>query len=115
MTEGSIFAAMGGAETTFEFFAEIPKDDSLSDEVRAYREDFNECGGLIPSAAMRHMLGVSKQRWYQIKQEYGFVIYRHFEKDFVSYKVAMEFSKLHRPTGPANAAKAIKAIMADMK
>ena len=106
---------MGGAETTFEFFAEIPKDDSLSDEVRAYREDFNEAGGLIPQAAMSHMLGVSNQRWCQIRDEYGFKKYRHFKKDFVSYKVAMEFSKLHRPTGPANAAKAIKAIMTDLK
>jgi len=102
-------------EATFEFFKDIPQDESVSEKIRAYQADLKDAGGLMPSAAMPHMLGVSRQRWYQLRDEYGFVVYRHFEKDFVSYKVAMEFSKLHRPVGPANAAKAIQAIMADMK
>lgn len=102
-------------EATFEFFKEIPKDEALSEETRAYQADFNEAKGLIPSAAMPHMLGVSAQRWAQIRDEYNFTTYKHFGKQFVSFPVALEFSKLHRPVGPANAAKAIKAIIADMK
>ena len=103
-----------GAAATFEFFKDVPKDESLSDEVRAYHADFNECKGLIPSTAMPAMLGVSKQRWHQMKKKYAFKTYTHFGKDFVSYPVAIEFVKLKRPTGPADPAKAIQAIMADM-
>jgi hypothetical protein len=98
----------------FEFFKDIPKDKSISEEALAYAKDFNECKGLIPNAAMPDMLGVSRQRWHQIKNEHGFKVYTHFDKDFVSYPVAMEYCKIHRPTGPASPAKALKAIMADM-
>ena len=107
---------MDAAAPTFEFFKDVPKDESLSDEVKAYHNDFNECKGLLPAAAMPHMLGVSTQRWSQLKVEYGFKVYHHFGKQFVSYPVAMEFCKLRRPNqGPASPAKAIKAMMADLK
>mgnify|MGYP004220995207 CR=1 FL=1 len=100
---------------TFEFFKDIPKDDSVSEEAQAYYNDFNECGGLIPAAAMPHMLGVSRQRWYVIKKDFNFKVYKHFDKEFVSYPVAIEFCKVQRPNkGPASPAKAIKAIMADL-
>jgi len=100
---------------TFEFFKDIPKDDTVSEEAKAYYKDFNDCGGLIPAAAMPHMLGVSRQRWHQIKTEFHFKIYTHFDKEFVAYPVAIEYCKLHRPSGPKSPAKAIKAIMADMR
>ena len=100
---------------TFEFFKDIPKDDSVSEEAQAYYNDFNECGGLIPAAAMPHMLGVSRQRWYVIKKDFNFKVYKYFDKEFVSYPVAIEFCKVQRPNkGPASPAKAIKAIMADL-
>jgi hypothetical protein len=98
----------------FEFFKDIPKDKSVTEEALAYGRDFNECKGLLPAAAMPSMLGVSRQRWHQIKHEYDFKIYHHFDKEFVSYPVAMEYCKLHRPSGPRDPAGAIKAIMADM-
>jgi len=112
---GEIQLDSSAVEATFEFFKDIPKDESVSEETAAYQKDFSEAKGLIPTAAMPHMLGVSKQRWQQLKQKYNFEIYTHFDKTFVSYPVAMEFSKLHRPVGPKNAAKAIQAMMADMK
>jgi len=100
---------------TFEFFKDIPKDESVSEEAKAYYDDFNECGGLIPQSAMPHMLGVSSSRWYQIRKEYGFKTYTHFGKDFVSYPLAIEFCKTQRPNkGPASPAKAIKAMMSDL-
>ena len=103
------------AAPTFEFFKDVPKDENLSEEVMAYHRDFNECKGLLPEAAMHHMLGVSKQRWHQLKGEYNFKTYKHFGKNFLSYPLAMEFCKLQRPNqGPASPAKAIKAMMADL-
>lgn len=103
------------AAPTFEFFKDVPKDENLSEEVQAYHRDFNECKGLLPEAAMHHMLGVSKQRWHQLKSEYNFKTYKHFGKNFLSYPLAMEFCKLRRPNqGPASPSKAIKAMMADL-
>ena len=105
---------MSKEAATFEFFKDIPKDKSISEEALAYGKDFNRHKGLIPSSAMPAMLGVSRQRWHIIKKSYKFEVMEHFEKEFVSYPVAMEYCKLHRPSGPRNAAGAIKAIMADM-
>lgn len=105
---------MGASAVTFEFFKDVPKDESISEEVRAYQADFNECKGLIPATAMPAMLGVSRQRWHQLREKYDFKIYHHFGKEFVSYPVAIEFVQLQRPDGPADPAKAIQAIMQDM-
>lgn len=102
------------AAPTFEFFKDIPQDETLSEEVAAYTKDFNECKGLIPEQAMPHMLGVSRQRWYQMKEEYQFKTYEHFGKRFLSYPIAVEFCKARRPNGPNAPAKALKAIMADL-
>ena len=103
------------AAPTFEFFKDVAKDDDVSEEVQAYRKDFNDGKGLIPEAAMHHMLGVSRQRWHAMKRDYGFKVYTHFGKNFLSYPLAMEFCKVQRPNkGPASPAKALKAIMADL-
>ena len=102
------------AAATFEFFKDVPKDESLSEEYNAYTKDFNECKGLVPEAAMPHMLGVSRQRWHQMKQEYKFKTYHHFGKNFVSYPIAIEFCKVQRPHGPNAPAQALKAIMQDL-
>ena len=40
------------AAPTFEFFKDVPQDEDVSEEVQAYRKDFNDCKGLIPEAAM---------------------------------------------------------------
>ena len=47
------------------------------------------------------------------QQGFAFKIYRHFVKEFISFPQAIEFSKLHRPPGKRDAAKAIKDMMAD--
>ena len=102
------------AAPTFEFFKDVPQDDPLSEEVAAYQRDFNECKGLIPEEAMKHMLGVSRQRWHVMKREYGFRTYQHFGKNFLSYPIAVEFCKVKRPNGPSAPAQALKAIMQDL-
>ena len=105
---------MGAAAPTFEFFKDVPQDESLSEEVAAYQKDFNDCKGLIPEQAMPHMLGVSRQRWHQMKSDFGFKTYTHFGKNFLSYPIAVEFCKVQRPSGPQAPAKALKAIMQDL-
>ena len=106
---------MDAAAPTFEFFKDVPQDEELSGEIAAYKNDFNECKGLIPEQAMPHMLGVSRQRWHQMKTDYGFQTYHHFGKNFLSYPIAIEFCKVHRPNGPQAPAKALKAIMSDLR
>ena len=105
---------MKDGAATFEFFKDIPKDTAVSDEALAYQKDFNEQKGLIPAAAMPAMLGVSRQRWHVIKRSYKFQVFEHFDKEFVSYPVAVEYCQIHRPSGPRRAGDALKAIMADM-
>ena len=105
---------MEAAAPTFEFFKDVPQDESLSEEVAAYQKDFNDCKGLIPEQAMPHMLGVSRQRWHQLKVEYDFKVYSHFGKNFLPYPIAVKFCKVQRPNGPSSPSQALKAIMQDL-
>ena len=81
---------MGAAAPTFEFFKDVPQDESLSEEVAAYQKDFNDCKGLIPEQAMPHMLGVSRQRWHVMKSDYGFQTYTHFGRWHVDKKPRLQ-------------------------
>ena len=103
-----------GADATFEFFKDLPKDGSTREELAAFKKDWVAAGGLIWASTMPAMLGVSRQRWHQMKQEYEFKTYHHFGKNFVSYPIAIEFCKVQRPNGPNAPAKALKAIMRDL-
>jgi len=103
-----------GADATFDFFKDLPKDESTREELAAFKKDWVSAGGLVWASTMPAMLGVSRQRWHQMKSEgFTFKIYRHFDKEFISFQQAVEFEKLHRPSGTRNAAKAIKDMMVD--
>ena len=103
-----------GADATFDFFKDLPQDESTREELAAFKKDWVAAGGLIWASTMPAMLGVSRQRWHQMKSDgFTFKIYHHFDKEFISFQQAVEFEKLHRPSGGRDAAKAIKDMMAD--
>jgi len=80
-------------------------DDSKSlpaeiiDEVELMQADWQAQDGLILNTAVPGILRMSKQNWYDVRKNYGFVKYRHFEKDWFSRKELEAFYKLRRADG----------------
>lgn len=69
------------------------------EEMEAMKVDWDSENGLILNAAVPGILQMSKQNWYECRKNYGFVIYRHFEKDFFSRRELEKFYKLRRQDG----------------
>ena len=111
-------------EATFDFFKDLPqKEDGLSAEILAelkeYKEDFVEHDGLIPSAAVPELLGVSGSRVGQLKKEYCWWSKKYFGKEMFSRRQLEDFSKLDRSgigrpkKGKPSMKKIVKAVMKD--
>lgn len=109
----SIFGAMGGAETTFDFLAELPQREEdwsaeLVAEVKAYKDDWEEQGGLLTGVACPPLLGVSKQRFHQLVAQYDFWSATHLGQKFYSFNQLFAFSKVRRSNGhPGSDAKGV--------
>jgi len=80
-------------------------DDSKSlpgevlEELEAMQKDWDSEDGLIMNSAVPGILQMSKQNWYKCRENYGFVVYRHFEKDFFSRRELEKFYKVRRQNG----------------
>ena len=62
-------------------------------ELKAYKDDFEEHGGLIIRSAAPELLGVSRQRFDQLLKKYGFWSAEHFEKTWYSCNQLQEFAR----------------------
>jgi len=111
-------------EATFDFFKDLPqKEDGLSEEILAELKDYKECfiehDGLIPSAAVPELLGVSGSRVGQLKNEYSWWSKEFFGKQFFSRRHLEDFSKLDRSgigrpkKGKPSFRKIVKAVAKD--
>ena len=118
MIEGTIFGAMGGTETTFDFLAELPQREEdwsseLVAEVKAYKDDWKEQGGLLTGVACPPLLGVSKQRFHQLATEYDFWNKTHLGQKFYSFNQLFAFYKVRRKQGKAGSdtAEVLKSLL----
>lgn len=68
-------------------------------EIEAMKTDWDSENGLILNAAVPGLLSMTRQNWYECRKNYGFVVYRHFEKDFFSRRELEKFYKLRRQDG----------------
>ena len=99
----SIFIMTAVSEITadeFPFLADLPKREDWSDELKAemdaYIADFEEHEGLLLQKFCPTLLGVSKQRFSQLKVTYGFKEFVHFETTFYSRKQLQAFYQTQR-------------------
>jgi len=118
MTEGTRFAAMGGTETTFDFLAELPQREEdwsteLVAEVKAYKDDWKEQGGLLPAVSCHGLLGVSKQRFHKMATEFDFWNATHLGQKYYSFNQLFAFYKVRRKGGKAGSdtAEVLKSLL----
>ncbi len=55
--------------------------------------------GLILNAVVPELLQVSRQRWHDLRKEYGFESWEMFDKTWYSRKQLERFAKLNRSKG----------------
>ena len=102
----------------FEFLADLPQrevalDRGIVQELFDFKADYDEHNGLLPNQTVPALLNVSKQRWDQLKKQYGFWTGRYFDKDWFSRRQIEDFYKVQRKAGrPAHdVAKCLKSIL----
>jgi hypothetical protein len=77
----------------------VNEDDwpaEIKEDLKLYAKAHTEEGGLIPSAACRHIFGVSRQRWHAMCKEYMFKTWTLFDKKWFSANQLKQFHKLDR-------------------
>ena len=109
---------MTSATDTFEFLNELEQNENeVSGEVvqalKDFKADFKEHNGLIPSQSVPALLNMSRQRWDQLKQKYGFWSAEYFDKTWYSRQQLEDFYKVQRKKGrPShNVAKVLKTLL----
>ena len=105
------------ATTPFEFLKDLPQneddlDPGIVQELKEYTADFKEHDGLLIGAACPALLGVSQQRFSQLKDEYKFWNKVYFGKKMYSRRQLEDFYKVRRAQGKPghSSAAAIKAV-----
>lgn len=103
---------------TFDFLADLEQNENelsseLLDELKAFKTDFSEHDGLIPSGSCPALLNVSQQRWSQLRKQYGFWSADHFEKTWYSRRELEDFYKVKRKSGAAghSVSKVLKSLL----
>jgi hypothetical protein len=103
---------------TFEFLEQLEQNGNelpseLVQELHAFKADFEEHDGLIPSGSVPALLNVSQQRWSQLNHQYGFWSAKHFEKTWYSRRQIEDFYKVRRKTGHGghNVSKVLKTLL----
>ena len=109
---------MTSATDTFEFLNELEQNENelpneLVQALKNFKADFQEHNGLIPNASVPALLNVSRQRWDQLREKYGFWSAEYFDKTWFSRQQLEDFYKVQRKTGaPAhNVAKVLKTLL----
>jgi hypothetical protein len=115
---GSPIKFMSAATTPFGFLKDLPQRDEdlplgIVEELKMYTADFKEHDGLLIGSACPALLGVTQQRFSQLKTEYNFWNKEYFGKTMYSRRQLEDFYKVRRKSGAAghSVTKVIKATM----
>ena len=109
---------MSAATETFEFLEQLEQNENtipaeLVQEFKDFRKDYDEHDGLLPSGSCPDLLGVSRQRWDQLRDKYGFWSATYFDKTWYSRRQLEDFYKVQRKQGAAahSVSKVLKSIL----
>jgi hypothetical protein len=114
--------AVNDSSTTFDFLNELEDNGNvlppeLVQEVQDFKADYDKFNGLLPSGTVPDLLGVSRQRWDQLREKYGFWSKTYFDKTWYSRQEIEDFYKVSRKAGrPSHdVAKVLKSILPALK
>ena len=87
--------------------------EGLLQELLHFQKMFEKHNGLIAGGACADLLGVSKQRWYQIKKEFTFNSYKLQGVEWFGRDELEDFYKRNRKSGQTKGrtVKVLKSLM----
>ena len=102
--------------------SEITLDQFSNEELEAlgfkgeydqWKATFKAENGLVPVAAMEGILGVSRQRVWQLEKRYLWKKFTFFNRAFYSRKQMEEFTNRFRPKGRPSLSKVVSDCLSD--
>lgn len=102
--------------------SEITLDQFSNEELEAlgfkgeydqWKATFKAENGLVPVAAMEGILGVSRQRVWQLEKRYLWKKFTFFNRAFYSRKQMEEFTNRFRPKGRPSLSKVASDCLSD--
>ena len=100
-------------ELSLDQFADENVSLGLTEEYTQWRAAFKAEKGLVPVAAMEQILGVSRQRVWQLEKKYLWKKFTFFNKAFYSRKQMEEFADLDRSSHRPSLSKVVQDCLSD--
>ena len=101
------------SEVTLDQFSDEAKALGLEEEYDQWKAAFKAEDGLVPVAAMEGILGVSRQRVWQLEKRYLWKKFTFFNRAFYSRKQMEEFTNRFRPKGRPSLSKVASDCLSD--
>ena len=101
------------SEITLDQFSDEAAALGLTEELYQWKATFKAEDGLVPVAAMEGILGVSRQRVWQLEKKYLWKKFTFFNKAFYSRKQMEEFTNRFRPKGRPSLSKVASDCLSD--
>ena len=101
------------SEITLDQFSDEAKALGLEEEYDQWKAAFKAEDGLVPVAAMEEILGVSRQRVWQLEKKYLWKKFTFFNKAFYSRNQMEEFTNRFRPKGRPSLSTVVSDCLSD--
>jgi len=100
-------------EFTLDQFADESVPDRYAADLSLYKKAFKTENGLVPAAAMREILGVTRQRVWQLEKQNLWKTYKFFGEKFYSRTQMEAFTNQFRPNGRPSMSKVVQDCLSD--
>jgi len=100
-------------ELTLDHYADKSVADRYAEDLALFKSAFNKEKGLVPQAAMQEILGVSRQRVWQLEKQYLWKKYKFFGKAWYSRIQMEDFTNTFRPNGRPSLSKVVSDCLSD--
>jgi hypothetical protein len=102
-------------DLTLDQFADDSVPSRYAEDLARYKKAFKSEKGLVPAAAMREILGVSRQRVWQLEKQNLWKTYNFFGEKFYSRIQMEEFANTVRPSHRPSMSKVVQDCLSDVK
>ena len=100
-------------ELSLDQFADEAVPDRYAADLSLYKKAFKAENGLVPAAAMREILGVTRQRVWQLEKQNLWKTFNFFGEKFYSRTQMEEFTNTVRPSHRPSMSKVVQDCLSD--
>lgn len=101
------------SEISLDQFADESVSTEYVAELKLWKRAFKAENGLVPAAAMQEILGLSRQRVWQLEKKHLWKKFNFFGKPWYSRTQMEAFTNTYRPTGRPSLSKVVSDCLSD--